>query len=286
MVRKTQWMTEGMGVMLLLLLASPPLEAQERVALGETDRREEAQNPMADWPFGVGETLEYGVRMGRFQIGEGKLRVEKKTRLRGHVAYHVSMHLKGGPPFYRVDDYQASWIALQPFRSLQFLQKLQEGDYSRHRKYVLKHRQDSFYRYDWQESKQRFRPVFEKTGGSGPMPDAALDELSYLYLLRTLDLQVGTTYYSSRYFEQHENPIEFRVLERKNIRVPQGHFDVFVVQPVIPSATIFEEDKEARIYITTDKRRLIVMLESATRVGTLQLYLTNYRSSETTTHGR
>lgn len=265
--------------MLSSLLAGPAAGQQQNViALREAPRlsvlEKDALGPQ--WPFPAEESMEYGVRLGRFHLGKGWLRTEGTARIQGQPVYHVSMRLKGGPPFYRVDDYQASWIALQPFRSLQFLQRLKEDDYQRHRKYALKQDQDSFYRYDWNQDTRRFEPAFQAPDGRGVMPQAALDELAFLYYLRTVDLKVGTTYSSNHYFHPKDNPIEFRVLGRKKVRVPAGSFETYVIQPVIPSATIFEEEKSARIYMTTDRRRLIVQLESSTKVGPLQLYLKQY----------
>lgn len=146
--------------------------------------------------------------------------------------------------------------------------------------------------------RKRYRELGQETGGSWtldheegvsrrggdgqgePMPRAALDGLGLLYLLRTMDLETGDTIRLERHFQAEHNPVVFRVVGRQRIRVPAGRFRTVVVEPVIPALAVFREDRDPRLWLTDDARRLIVRVESATRFGPLQLHLRRYTPGE------
>ncbi len=109
-----------------------------------------------------------------------------------------------------------------------------------------------------------------------PMPAGALDEISYLYLIRTLPLEVGQTYRFDGYFEADGNPVVVDVLRRERVRVQAGTFETIVIRPVIQSGGLFGEEGEAEVYLSDDDRRLIVQLRSKMRVGEITMFLRDY----------
>lgn len=145
----------------------------------------------------------------------------------------------------RYHDRMVSWISPQPFRSLAFEQRDEDTESGRRR-------------YEFDED--------------------ALDEVSALYLMRTLPLNQGDFYTYDRYFTAAGNPITFRVLGRKNIRVPAGRFETIVIEPVIPSLFVFKPGANARIYVTDDDRRIVVQMETHTKIGKLTFYMTEYEA--------
>jgi hypothetical protein len=231
-------------------------------------------SPPAAWRFPPGETAVYDVTFGPIKVGRGQLRVEAVDTVAATPAYRVAFEIAGGPFFYKIDDRSVSWVAPEPLRSLRFEQILQEGDYRRHRRYSLDHDTRTYTREEWSDSLGVYVPHPEERGV--PMPEGALDEISFLYLLRSLPLEVGRTYRFDRYFEEEGNPVVLRVLRRERVRVPAGRFEVIVVRPIIRAGGMFGEDGQAEVYLTDDERRLIVMLRTKMRVGELSMYLKEY----------
>lgn len=226
------------------------------------------------WPFPVGERAVYDVTIGPVRVGRGLLEVEAVDTVRGTPAYRLAFEIEGGPFFYKVDDRTVSWLATDPYRSVRFEQVLHEGGYRRHRRYELDHEARTSTREDWNEDLGAYRP--HATERDVPIPPGALDEISYLFLIRTLPLEVGRTYSFDDYFEEDGNPVVIRVLRRERVRVRAGTFETVVVRPIIRTAGIFGEAGAGELYITDDERRLIVMLKSRMKMGELALYLREF----------
>ena len=104
-----------------------------------------------------------------------------------------------------------------------------------------------------------------------------LDDVSFLYFVRTIPLEIGRTYTFNRYFKADGNPVTVRVLRRERIEVPAGTFNTIVLQPIIQTDGMFGEGGEALIYLTDDNRRLLVKMTSRVPViGHLNLQMETY----------
>ncbi|MFQ5680190.1 MAG: DUF3108 domain-containing protein [Gemmatimonadota bacterium] len=231
------------------------------------------------WRFPVGERAEYVVTFGPVRVGRGILRVEAIDTVGVRPAYRVAFELRGGTFFYRVDDRSVSWVAPEPIRSLRFEQRVREGSYRRHRRYTLNHEAGTYMREDWDGARQRFRAV--PVDSFPRMPPAALDEISYLYLVRALPLEVGRTYEFARYFQPDGNPVVLEVLRRETVRVPAGRFRTIVVRPVIRTGGLFAEEGRAEVHLSDDERRVVVLLRTRMRAGEMNLYLRKYDPGRT-----
>ncbi|MCC6318969.1 MAG: DUF3108 domain-containing protein [Gemmatimonadaceae bacterium] len=213
-------------------------------------------------PFQVGERLAYEVRFGKLRVGEGVMELIDSESIRGRDTWHTRFRIRGGVPFYRVDDVLESWIDKAEFHSLRFVQDLEEGGRLRER------------RYEFFPDRKVFR---ENDGEEEPSVEQPLDDGSFLYFVRTLPLEVGATYTFDRYFRPDRNPVVVKVLGRERVKVPAGTFETLVLQPVIKSKGVFSERGEARVWISDDPRRIMVQMKTKTKIGSLNLYLTSVR---------
>ncbi len=213
-------------------------------------------------PFGVGERMQYEVRFGPLKVGEGSMEVLGIAPIRGDDAWHTRFRVKGGVPFYRVDDMLESWIRVKDFNSLRFVQDLEEGGKTRERHFELFPERSMF-----QENEKP-----EEASVAAP-----LDDGSFLYFVRTIPLEVGQSYEFNRYFRPDRNPVVVKVLGREKITVPAGTFSTIVLQPVIKSKGIFSEKGQARIWLSDDASRIMVQMKSRTSIGSLNLYLQSHR---------
>jgi len=226
------------------------------------------------WPFAVGERAEYDVTFGPVRVGRGSLEVEAVDTVSATPTYRLAFEIDGGPFFYKIDDRTVSWLATGPYRSLRFEQILHEGGYDRHRRYELDHEAGSVTREDWDEEAAAYRPHAAER--DVPIPPGALDEISYLYLMRTLPLEVGRTYSFDDYFQEDGNPVVIQVLRRERVRLRAGTFETVVVRPIIQTKGIFGEGGAGELYITDDDRRLIVLLKTRMGMGELTMYLREF----------
>ena len=226
------------------------------------------------WPFEVGEEAEYDVTFGPVHIGRAHLRIEAEESIRETSTFRLAFEINGGIPVYKIDDRTVSWLASNPYRSMRFEQVLREGGYRRHRRFELYHDVGTVTREDWDEEVGAYKA--HPKHRDLPIPVGALDEISYLYLIRTLPLEVGRTYTFNGYFEDEGNPVVLEVLRRERVRVRSGTFKTIVVRPIIQADGLFSEDGEAEVYISDDERRLIVQLKTKMGIGEVNMYLRRF----------
>jgi hypothetical protein len=208
----------------------------------------------APLPFAVGETLQYEASLGYFPIGTATATVARTSRERGADAFVLTAVGEGGPPGFRSRYEMTSWMHTTRLASLRFHRRLAQGTKVTEERYQIvsdsgRYRQEGVAR-DW------------------VTPDDALDELAYMYYLRTIPLEVGKSFTMSRYFKTGYNPVQVRVLRRENLALFDGR--------TVPCLTLELTARGATIGVTftDDARRLPVQLSLPLPYGTVSLVLT------------
>jgi hypothetical protein len=141
--------------------------------------------------------------------------------------------------------------------SLRHTQSISEGRYHRTT------------RYEIFPDRAQYRKNDEPIQASVADP---LDDGSFVYAVRVLDLRVGDTVRTDRYFVPRKNPVVLTALREDTVNVPAGTFATMVVRPTIKANGIFSEGGDARIWFTSDARRLPVQVK--TRFAKFSLTLT------------
>ena len=208
----------------------------------------------APYPFAVGESLRYEARLGVFPVGTATVSVSRMTRERGKEAFVFAASGQGRPLGLRVGAEMTSWVGKGRFASLRFHRRLFQGasvDESQ---------------FEIVPDSSRYRQEGGAQDWAAP-PDA-LDELAFLYYLRTVPLTVGATYRIPRYFKTGYNPIEVRVVERSSAVLPAGG--------TVPVLVLDISSRNLRmgVHLTDDARRLPVQMELPLPFGRVTLVLT------------
>lgn len=217
-------------------------------------------------PFGPGERATFRVTYGMFgTVGEGSVEVAGIDTIRGFPTYHLKFKLKGGIRFAHVDDKQESWLDVNQLYSHRFKQDIREVRYRRLRTLDF-FPQEGVYR--WLERGGRVDTLASR------LP---LDDISFMYWARTLELQVGRSYTFNRYFKESGNPVSVKVLRRDSVTVPAGRFRTLVLKPSIRTEGLFSEGGEAELHFSDDDRRMLVYMSVKLSIGTLKLHLKDYQ---------
>jgi hypothetical protein len=213
-------------------------------------------------PFGVGEVMDYEVRLGRFSVGEASVKVAGVETVRGHPSYRLDWVLKGGIPLARVDDHYQSWMDVRTLASRRFIQDIHQLRRQRLRQFEMYPEER---RYEQVDVDEEFELV----------SDRPLDDISFVFYARTLPLEVGERVTLNRYFREHGNPVTLEVLRREVVEVPLGTFEALVIRPIIKSRGLWDEDAEAEVYISDDADRLVLKVSTRmSLLGSLSLHLT------------
>jgi len=216
-------------------------------------------------PYGPGERLEYKVRAGIFNAGEAHMEVLRLDSVRGEPTYHVEMALKGSLLFgaLKVEDYWSSWIDTRLITARRFISDVSNTGHSSYRSFEFY--PDEMY---WEQTDE---------GVIGELATALpLDDISFIYFVRSLPLEVGKTYTLPRYFKKDGNPVIIEV-ERRDVReTPAGTFNTIVVRPTIKTSGLFSEGGEAELHFTDDEHRyLVYMRVRMSVVGSISMHLEN-----------
>jgi hypothetical protein len=222
---------------------------------------------VAPVPFGPGERGTYRVTFGGVGVGKGVVEVAGIDTIRGVPAYHFVFKINGGIPFAKVNDVQESWMDVSKLTSLRFHQKLDQPSYERN------------LTFDFFPSEMMWR-VLEREQKGPLATDQPLDDISFMYWVRTIPLEVGKTYTFNRYFKADGNPVIVKVVRRETIKVPAGTYQTIVLKPTIKTKGVFSEGGEAELYFSDDSRRMLIMLSTKLSFGTIKLHLETYTPGE------
>lgn len=238
------------------------------------------ESTIAEVPFGPGERAEYEVKLGIISVGDAVMYIPRVDRVRGRPSYYVLWTIEGGLLFARVSDRYESWMDIETLSSHRFVQDVDEVNYERVRVWEIDQEQQRWELTQYRDRRRRELGQPDTTiveDFSTPQP---LDDLSFIYYVRTLPLEVGETYTMDNYFRDDRNPVTLRVLRRETIEVPAGVFETIVVQPIIKAGGLFGEGGRAEVYFTDDDRRLLVRLSTRgiPLLGDLSLHLKSFQA--------
>lgn len=208
-------------------------------------------------PFAPGETCVYrgsaGGLVGRF--GTGTLRVTGPETIDGRAAYLLSFDFRGRLALAVVEDRTRSWLDPATMGALRYTKQ--------ERSPLSSKRQD----VRMLGAQRRWVTADGRTGET--TTDAPLDELSFLFLLRTLPLRDGDVYELNRHFEAERNPVTVRVTGRARTRVPAGEFATVGVEMRVRDPGRYRNERGEgviRLALTDDARRIPVRIESSVPV--------------------
>jgi uncharacterized protein DUF3108 len=217
-----------------LTLSSATLPAQTTVSL----------------PFAPGEQLTYSVRVGKLgRVGRGTMTVKGPIVVRDVEAYALHFDLRARVGFLTAVDRTCSWIDPQRMATLRF----------------QKHERHPLSKYDENVELFPHEQRWERAvGDSGVSPtDDPLDELSFIYYVRTLPLVADTTYEFTRHFESGRNPIQIKVVRRDTLVTEAGKFPTVFVEMRVKDPRRYKGDGVIGIHLSDDSHRMPVRITSS-----------------------
>lgn len=221
-----------------------------------------AQADPAGLPFAPGEELVYQVQVSPFgKVGHGTLGVDTQQTLRGQETYLLRFDFSAKVGFFKGSQRSRSWIHPATLSVLRF---------HKHEKKPLA--RDESEEVEIYPEQQRWTAANGETGRS---PTAEpLDELSFLYYVRTLPLTPGAEYYVNRHFDARRNPVVIRVMGRVVVEVPAGVFSAILVEMNVRDPERYQGEGQIRMHLLDDEFRTPLRIEtSLPQVGRMVLEL-------------
>jgi len=217
-------------------------------------------------PFGSGERLDYQVTLANGnRVGTATMWVEGPVDVRSSRALLFRFDSRIRYMLVPGRSISSSWFDPVRRASLRFM---------KHERNPLSRHDESFELYP---DEKRWKSAAGDSGGS---PTAEpLDELSFMYFIRTLALTPGAVYSFDRHFDVARNPIRVTVVRREVIPTPLGELHVVRVEMRVRDPQHYEGEGIIRIHLSDDACKLPVRIESTMPViGTAVLTITGVQS--------
>ncbi len=180
--------------------------------------------PASRPPFPLGEALNYRVHVARGgNVGHGQMRVEGPVTEGEVVTWRLVFDMHAGRGLIRATDRTTSWLDPERFAITRF-EKTERHPLSNSSERVVV----SESRRAWYDAKEHETPDHDDWHALGSV--APLDELSFIYYLRTIPLDRDTTYQVSRHFDASRNPTTIRVMGEELVETPVGIFRTRIVE--------------------------------------------------------
>ena len=161
--------------------------------------------------FALGEVLDYSVHISRAgDVGQGQMRVEGPVMERGTLTWRLVfvMQAQRGP--IKAIDRTTSWINPATFATTRF-EKTEKHPLSRDHETIEIDAASS----TWTRNSGASQAL------ATPLP---LDELSFMYFLRSLPLDQDGTFTFARHFDEARNPTVVYVRGEEMVDTPAGVF--------------------------------------------------------------
>jgi hypothetical protein len=232
-------------------------------AIGLASSPAQVETPL---PFAVGEKLTYEIRVANgSKVGTAMMWIDGPVAVRGTNTYLLRFDSRIRFLLVPAVSRSSSWFDPVRGRSLRFF---------KHERNPLSHHDDSI---DLYPDEKRWKSAEGDTGQS--LSNTPLDELSFMYFIRTLPMVPGATYTFDRHFDAARNPTTVKVIRREVIPTPMGELHVFRVEMRVRDPRHYAGEGIIRIHITDDDCRLPARIESTMPViGTAILAISSENS--------
>jgi hypothetical protein len=224
-----------------------------------------ASGQALDRPFDVGEHLRYRVSVAKFgNVGDGEMTVTGPVDVRGTSTIVLRSEIHARIGFVKTTERAESWVDPARMASLRY-----------HRRVHGALVRDEDQRVELFPSDQRWE---DQRGQSGSTPTTSpLDELSFIYYLRTLQLDAMTVDSVVRHYDQARNPVVVRVVGRDTIRTDAGTFATTIVEMRVKDPRRYGGEGVIRLHLSDDAAHYPVRIESSVPVlGATVLTLESY----------
>ena len=200
-------------------------------------------------PFGNGEVLTFSVRAAKFgRLGHAVMAVSGPVNVRGIETMLVTFDTHLRVLLMKSSDADRSWIDPVRMTSLRF---------ERHERRPFSSEDDSVEIYP---DLRYWSAAHGKSGST--LSGAPLDELSFVYFLRTITLLPDSVYAFDRHYDQRRIPTTVRFVKRETLLTPAGEFNTVELEMQSRSGVDFKDEWVLRLWISEDRCRLPVRMES------------------------
>ena len=223
--------------------------------------------------FEMGEKLSYKVKYDLYinvPVAQMDFMVNDELReFNGQKCIHlkaVGKTYRFYDNFFKVRDYFDSYVDPNTFTPRLFTRNVLEGKYKK-KDYVL------FYPEEEYAKTQK--------GKKHEIPKNTWDILSVWYMARSFDyeaMQPGDFVNMNTFIDDETFPIGLRYVGRETVKTNAGKIDCYVIKPQLVVGELFKSEDEMTLWVSADKNKVPVIIESGISVGKVRAELNTYEN--------
>ncbi len=211
----------------------------------QTSRSQATGAPL---PFAVGERLVYDAHAGPGLNGKAEMWIEGPVDVRGTPAMVLRFTFAARVGLLRVEDNTTSWLDPVRMATLRFVKEEHH--------LLARHSEDV-----------SVEPIERKwksaDGREGTSPSSRpLDELSFIYAVRTFSLPDGATLVLDRHFDPDRSPTTLRSLGNGSVTTKAGVFSTREVEMRVRDARNYKGEGVIRFSLSDDACHRPIRIES------------------------
>lgn len=164
---------------------------------------------------------------------------------------------------FKVRDYYTSWIDTATLLPVRFEREINEGGYASKQKATFKQDQNKVI-----SDKDTYKT-----------PDCTLDVISALYACRNIDIskfKVGDKITFNMYIDEEQFSMYIKYLGKETVTTKFGTYKAIKLRPLLIKGNVFNGGENMNMWVTDDKNRIPVRIESPIKVGTVKIDLSSY----------
>ena len=230
--------------------------------------------------FTDGEQLTYTVSYNWFivytEVGEVKFSVTNEP-IFGKSSLHLlgeGTTFKAWDLFFKVRDRYESWVNPGTLEPYYFKRHVREGNYKMDLEYVM----DDSDTLAYSKYKVNDNPVEIDTISIKP---CVYDVMTVLYYARNIDFSdylPGDTIPVNVLLDRQVYNLYFRYKGIERIKIRRvGEFECIRFSVLLVEGSVFHGGEDMQVWVTNDKNRIPVYLESPILVGSVKAYLNSYK---------
>jgi hypothetical protein len=200
-------------------------------------------------PFAVGERLAFVVSTNRMnKIGNAVMALSGPVDIRGTPVFVSSFETHIRVAMMNASNETTSWFDASSMTSFRF---------AKHEHRPLSSQDDSV-----EIAPERHRWDAAQNLSGAVASDHPLDELSFIYFLRTRFFKPDSTYSFERHYDARRNPTTVRVVKHETLQTRAGKFETTELEMHVKDGAEYQGEGVLHFWISDDACRLPVRIES------------------------
>ena len=218
-------------------------------------------------PYKVGEYLAFDISFAGINVGIAEMEIQDQKWINNASTFHIVGKGKTSPFFdffFKVRDVYETYLDTSKILPIKFVRDIYEGGYEKKQEYIFSHSE---------------RMVFFEDS-SAIISNGSQDMLSALFFARTFNREIlkqKKSFFIPIFMDEENYLLEILYLHNEQVETYFGKINCMVFKPKMQEGRVFQDGEQMKIWISDDKNRLLIKVETEIWAGTIKALLAGHR---------